>query len=207
MQGAKWTRRGLLMAVVAMGAAPLVGAAERPAPAGPPVTPGGPAPADPAVVITDSVRAEMDSIFRESNTHWNELAGESQLAQMLGTGRPTQREYMGCLHGRAAGDTIWVYRTSPAHGMKRFQFAVAGTCDHVPDLVGTWHTHPFRAALDGNALKERTLSAKDLGTFATGSDRALVVVWDNDSTDVAVRTVNGSIKHPSALVVRNTQLP
>jgi hypothetical protein len=199
-----------LMAVIAMGAAPLVGAAERPAPAGPPATPHRPAaaaPAEAAVVITDSVRAELDSIFRESNTHWNELAGESQIAQMLGTGKPTQLEYMGCLQGRAAGDTIWVYGTTPARGMKRFQFAVTGTCDHVPDLVGTWHTHPYRAALDGNALKERTLSTKDLGTFAKGSDRALMAVWDADSVDVAVRSVNGTIRHPSALVVRTPQLP
>ncbi|MFL5576847.1 MAG: hypothetical protein ACJ79S_12845 [Gemmatimonadaceae bacterium] len=158
-------------------------------------------------MITDSVRAEMDSIFRQSTEHWNELAGESQIAQMIGTGKPTQLEYMGCLHGRAAGDTVWVYRTSPARGMKRFQFAVTGSCDHVPDLVGTWHTHPYRAALDGRALKERELSGKDLGTFSSGADRALIAVWDLDSADVAVRTVNGTVRHPTALVVRNAQLP
>lgn len=198
-----------LVAATAMGAAPFLGAAERPAPATQAAVDSGVArtAAEPAVVITDSVRAEMDSIFHQSNTHWNELAGESQIAQMIGTGKPTQLEFMGCLHGRAAGDTVWVYHISPAREMKRFQFAVTGKCDHVSDLVGTWHTHPFRAALDGRALKERELSQKDLGTFAGGSDRALIAVWDADSADAAVRTVNGTVRHPSALVIRNTQLP
>jgi len=177
-----------------MVAAPMLGAATRPA-------------STPTVVVTREVVQAFDSIFRESNEHWNELAEESQLAQMLGTGKPTQLEYMGCLRGRAAGDTVWVDATTPARGMIRFQFAVTGSCDHVQDLVGTWHTHPYRAAPDGHAIKERHLSAKDLSTFARGADRAVLAVWDVDSIDAAVRTMNGTIRHPSKLVVRPEPLP
>jgi hypothetical protein len=161
----------------------------------------------PAVVLTHEVRAAFDSIFRLSNRHWNEQGEETQLAQMLGTGRPTQLEYMGCLRGRAAGDTVWVDGTTPARGMVRFQFAVTGSCDHIPDLVGTWHTHPYRADLDGSAIKERHLSATDLKTFAEDADRAVLVVWDVDSIDVAVRSVNGAVQHPAGLVVRPPPLP
>ena len=163
--------------------------------------------AGPAVVITTEVRLAFDSIFTLSNRHWNEQQEETQLAQMLGTGRPTQLEYMGCLRGRAAGDTVWVDATSPARGMIRFQFAVTGSCDHVPDLVGTWHTHPFRASHDGSAIKERQLSRTDLKTFAADADRAVLVVWDVDSIDVAVRSVNGTVQHPAGLVVRPAPLP
>lgn len=163
--------------------------------------------AGPAVVITHEVRTAFDSIFTLSNRHWNEQEEETQLAQMLGTGRPTQLEYMGCLRGRTANDTVWVDGTTPARGMVRFQFAVTGTCDHVPDLVGTWHTHPYRAALDGSAIKERQLSTTDLKTFAADADRAVLVVWDVDSIDVAVRAINGLVHHPAGLAVRPTPLP
>lgn len=159
------------------------------------------------VILSPEVRDSMAAIFARGNEHWNDLAGETTLAQMLGTGRPTQLEYLGCLRGHAAGDTVWVDATVPAAGMRRFQFAVTGTCDHVAGLVGTWHTHPYRASPTGKAIKERALSATDLKTFAKGADRALLAVWDTDSVDAAVRVVNGSVRHPATTVVRERDLP
>ena len=197
-----WTRLAPLVALAGLTVA--AGANARPldAAARPPARRAGP-----AVVITHEVRTAFDSIFTLSNRHWNEQQEETQLAQMLGTGRPTQLEYMGCLRGRTVNDTVWVDGTTPARGMVRFQFAVTGTCDHVPDLVGTWHTHPFRAALDGSAIKERHLSTTDLKTFAADADRAVLVVWDVDSIDVAVRSINGLVHHPAGLAVRPAPLP
>src|SRR5207302_11093 len=83
----------------------------------------------------------------------------------LGTGRPTQREYLACLEGEVVRDTLFVRRLQPARDLKQLQFAVAGTCDRVARLVGTFHTHPYRADSAGRALKERGLSARDLETF------------------------------------------
>ena len=159
------------------------------------------------IVIPADVSDSMAAIFRRGNLHWDELAGESTLTQMLGTGKPTQLEYMGCLRGHAVGDTVWVDGTEPAAGMKRFQFAVTGTCDHVEGLVGTWHTHPYRASPAGKPLKEPVLSSTDLATFSGGADRAVVAVWDADSADAAVRGVNGAVRHPSVIVVRARDLP
>jgi len=159
------------------------------------------------IVLPSDVRDSMAAIFRRGNQHWDELAGESTLTQMLGTGRPTQLEYLGCLRGHAAGDTVWVDGTEPAAGMKRFQFAVTGTCDHVEGLVGTWHTHPYRASPANKALKEPVLSSTDLATFSDGADRAVIAVWDSDSADAAVRGLNGAVRHPSVIVVRGRDLP
>ena len=159
------------------------------------------------IVLPSEVRDSMAAIFLRGNLHWDELTGESTLTQMLGTGRPTQLEYMGCLRGHAAGDSVWVDGTEPAAGMKRFQFAVTGTCDHVEGLVGTWHTHPYRASPANKALKEPVLSSTDLATFGDGADRVVIAVWDADSADAAVRGVNGAVRHPSVIVVRGRDLP
>ena len=203
----RWTRLAPPLGLVAIGLALATLPAARAAGAVPPRRRPPSRRARPAVVLTPEVRAAFDSIFRLSNRHWDDLGEETQLAQMLGTGRPTQLEYMGCLRGRAAGDTVWVDATAPARGMIRFQFAVTGSCDHIPDLVGSWHTHPYRADTDGSAIKERRLSTTDLKTFAADADRAVLVVWDVDSIDVAVRSVNGTVQHPAALVVRPAPLP
>ena len=159
------------------------------------------------IVLPTDVRDSMAAIFQRGNQHWDELAGESTLTQMLGTGKPTQLEYMGCLRGHAANDTVWVDGTVPAAGMKRFQFAVTGSCDHVEGLVGTWHTHPYRASPAGKALKEPVLSQTDLATFGDGADRAVIAVWDADSADAAIRGVNGAVRHPSTILVRGRALP
>ncbi|HEY7877264.1 MAG TPA: hypothetical protein VIC55_03520, partial [Gemmatimonadaceae bacterium] len=38
------------------------------------------------IVLTGTVRDSMNHIWQRSNEHWNELAGENTLTQMLGTG-------------------------------------------------------------------------------------------------------------------------
>lgn len=155
-----------------------------------------------AIVVDGAVRDSMDSIWTRSNRHWDELADVNTLTQMIGSGKPTQREYLGCLYGWLNDDTLHITGTQPARNMKQLQFAVAGTCDGAPGLVGTWHTHPYRADADGRALKEPELSAQDLDTFAHGRDPAVVVVWDVDSLDAAARAADGSVVHPVPVVVR-----
>ncbi len=154
------------------------------------------------LVLAPAVRDSINAIFLRFNTHWNELAETNTLTQMLGTGPPTQREYLGCLVGRASGDTVWVASWAHARNLKQFQFAVTGSCDSVAAMVGTWHTHPYRAAPDGHALKEPGLSPHDLMTFAGGTDRAVIAAWDVDSIDAAVRAADGTVLHPVTVLVR-----
>lgn len=148
------------------------------------------------IIVDHTVRDSMDSIWVRSNKHWDELADQNTLTQMLGAGKPTQREYLGCMQGDVSHDTLFVTGTVPARHMIQLQFAVTGTCDSVPDFVGTWHTHPYRAAPDGHALKEAGLSEQDLSTFDHGVDAAVLVVWDVDSIDAAARGPDGSVLHP-----------
>jgi hypothetical protein len=161
------------------------------------------APRDPVILIPSSVRDSLNSIWKQGNTHWNEISDQNTLTQALGTGKPTQKEYLGCLIGSTDADTFRVIGWIPAHDMKRFQFAVTGSCDSVPGAIGTFHTHPYRAAPEGELpLKEPGLSSQDLMTFADGTDRALVVVWDIDSLDVALRAGDGHVVHPALLLPR-----
>jgi hypothetical protein len=157
---------------------------------------------DPVIVIPPAVRDSLNSVWTQANLHWNEIADQNTLTQALGTGKPTQKEYLGCLIGDANADTFHVIGWVPAHDMKRFQFAVTGSCDSIPGAIGTFHTHPYRADSAGGALKEPGLSAQDLMTFTTGGDRALIVVWDVDSLDVALRASDGHVVHPALLVPR-----
>ena len=160
------------------------------------------APSFHVVVLPAAVRGVMSDRWLENNRHWDELAGQNTLTQLLGTGRPTQREYLACLEGEVVRDTLFVRRLQPARDLKQLQFAVAGTCDSVTRLVGTFHTHPYRADSAGRALKERGLSAKDLETFAASRDLVAVVMWDRDSLDVATKAEDGSVRHPAPLAVR-----
>ena len=158
---------------------------------------------DPAIAIPVSVRDSLNGVWSHANLHWNEIADQNTLTQALGTGKPTQKEYLGCLIGDADADTFRVIGWVPAHDMKRFQFAVTGSCDSVPGAIGTFHTHPYRAAPTGELpLKEPGLSNQDLTTFASGTDRVLVVVWDVDSLDVALRAADGRVVHPARLLTR-----
>jgi hypothetical protein len=157
---------------------------------------------DPSIVIPASVRDSLNGVWTHANLHWNEIADQNILTQALGTGKPTQKEYLGCLLGDTDGDTFHVIGWIPAHDMKRFQFAVTGSCDSVPGAIGTFHTHPYRAGPAGEALKEPGLSKQDLTTFTGGTDRVLIVVWDVDSLDVALRASDGRVVHPAALLPR-----
>src|SRR6266496_2076981 len=117
------------------------------------------------VVLPADLRGMMSAVWVTNNRHWDELADQNTLTQLLGTGRPTQLEYLGCLAGEVARDTLFVERFVEATNLKQLQFAVAGSCDGVEQLVGAFHTHPYRADSTGRAVKERGLSAMDLRTF------------------------------------------
>jgi hypothetical protein len=144
----------------------------------------------------------MGTIWTENNHHWDELADQNTLAQALGTGKPTQHEYLGCLVGDVQGDTLWVRALHPAANLRQLQFAVAGDCDRVDRVIGTWHTHPYRADSAGHALKERGLSTQDLQTFSRAHDLVSIVVWDRDSLDVAAKAPDGNVAYPAPLLVR-----
>jgi hypothetical protein len=155
-----------------------------------------------AVVLPVALRDSMSAIWKEGNRHWDELADVNTLTQMIGTGHPTQREYLGCLAGRVDRDTLWIERLAPAADLRQLQFAVSGSCNGVAGVVGTWHTHPYRADSAGSAVKERGLSTLDLTTFADAKVVVMLVVWDADSLDVAAKDVDGSVRHPLPLVLR-----
>ena len=154
------------------------------------------------IVLPASLRAMMSAVWIQNNRHWDELAGLNTLTQLLGSARPTQHEYLGCLAGEVANDTLWVRELVPAAELRQLQFAVAGNCDGIDRFVGTWHTHPYRAGPDGRALKERGLSELDLETFASARDLVTVVMWDVDSLDVAAKGPDGSVRHPAPLTLR-----
>src|SRR5207248_11013784 len=94
------------------------------------------------VSLPADLRGLMSALWVENNRHWDELADQNTLTQLLGTGKPTQREYLGWLVGDVAGGTLFVRRLVHAENLKQLQFAVAGDCDGVERLVGTFHTHP-----------------------------------------------------------------
>lgn len=150
----------------------------------------------PAIVLPRSVRDSMTVVFRTYNRNWDQLADLNTMEKMLGTIRPTQREYLGCLIGRVDGGTVYVARWVPARGMKQLQLAVGGSCDSIPGVVGTWHTHPYRADLNNLPVKEPALSAQDLETFARSRWAATLVMWDEDSLDAAARGADGGLSHP-----------
>jgi len=153
------------------------------------------------VVIAKPVRDSINAIWLRNNVHWNQLTDQNTLTQMLGTGKPTQHEYLGCLVGRVVGDTVYVTAWRPAEHMHQWQFAVTGDCNHVAKLVGTWHTHPYRADSANHPLKEPVLSGTDLGTFRDSGERVTLAAWDVDSIDVAVRSTDGTVQHPARVLI------
>ena len=60
----------------------------------------------PVVVLRQAARDSMNAAFARSNEHWNELADLNTMERMLGTIRPTQREYLGCLQGQVNGEAV-----------------------------------------------------------------------------------------------------
>lgn len=158
-------------------------------------------PPDPVIVLERPVLDSMNAIFLRSNEHWDELADLTQMEKMLGTIRPTQREFLGCLLGGHSGDTVWARAWIPARNMKQLQFAVTGDCDGIPDMIGTFHTHPYRADTLNRAIKEPVLAPQDLKTFASSSDLISLVIWDTDSIDAALRAIDGHLVHPARVVI------
>ena len=154
------------------------------------------------VVLPREILDSMSAVFTRFNEHWDELQDLNTLSQALGTVRPTQREFLGCLSGEVGQDTLWIRGWAPARNMKQLQFAVAGDCQETINLVGTFHTHPYRADPNNSALKEPALSAQDLETFAAAPDLVVMAVWDVDSVDVALKDGPGTYVHPAPLIVR-----
>ncbi len=153
------------------------------------------------VVLAQVARDSMSAAWTRNNEHWDEQGDRNTMERMLGTVGPTTLEYLGCLQGRVVGDTIVVEGWVPAADLKQLPMAVAGNCDRAPGLLGTWHTHPYRADLQNLPVKERRLSAQDLETFAGSSDRLTMMMWDVDSVDAAVKSA-GRVVHPTPVVVR-----
>jgi hypothetical protein len=163
----------------------------------PPAVPG--TLAEPVVVLRREARDSMSAVYRTYNRHWDQLADLNMLEKMLATVRPTQREYLGCMLGRVEGRVIHVDRWVPAKHMKQLPLAVSGSCDSIPGVVGTWHTHPYRADLENQPVKERSLSRQDVATFAETAWAVTLVMWDEDSVDAAARDAGGTIRHPVAV--------
>lgn len=158
--------------------------------------------AEGSVTLSRAVLDSMNDIFEESNRNWDKLQDLNTMERMLGTVRPTQKEYLGCLQGSVEVAVVTVNGFLPARNMRQLQLAVTGTCDSLPRIIGSWHTHPFHADPENRAVKSRELSPQDLATFAAGTDRVAIIMWDRDSLDAAVKAPDGSIIHPASVVVR-----
>lgn len=154
------------------------------------------------ITISQPVLDSMNVIFGESNRNWDKLQDLNTMERMLGTVRPTQKEYLGCLQGTVDVGLVAVNSFLPARNMRQLQLAVTGTCDSLPRVIGSWHTHPYHADPENRPLKSRELSPQDLATFAASSDRVAIVVWDEDSLDAAVKAPDGSIVHPAKVEIR-----
>jgi len=155
-----------------------------------------------SVSLSRAVLDSMNNIFEESNRNWDSLQDLNTMERMLGTVRPTQKEYLGRLQGSVDVAVVSVTGLLPARNMRQLQLAVTGTCDSLPRIIGSWHTHPFHADQDNRALKSRQLSPQDLATFAASTDQVAIIMWDRDSLDAAVKAPDGSIIHPASIVVR-----
>lgn len=160
------------------------------------------------VVLPGPVLASMNERFRENNEHWDEAPRGNPIYRMNplittpGERAATQLEYLGCLQGKRTGDTVRIQAWREARDLLQFQFGVNGDCDHVEDLVGTWHTHPYRADARGEPVKVRDLSENDLRTFGKGDHDVILVLWDVDSVAVALRADDGRVIRSAPLVVR-----
>ena len=153
------------------------------------------------VVIPAAIRDSMSLLWAQSNRNWNDSSQAAATLSQFAAARPT-RAYFGCLTGDVAGDTVLVRHLMPAANVRRGQFSITGDCSNVPQLVGTWHTHPYRAGFEGHAIKERALSGVDLRTFTAGNDLVTVVLWDADSLDLATKGPAGQLRHPATGVIR-----
>ena len=151
------------------------------------------------VVLPREIRDSMSATWSASNLNWDWVPAPSTPSAMAS--RPT-RTYLGCLTGHAAGDTLWVTQLVPAANVRRREFSVTGDCSHVADVVGTWHTHPYRPGYEGRVVKERGLSGLDFKAFAAGGYPVTIVVWDTDSLDLAIKAPQGGLRHPAPYIIR-----
>lgn len=179
----------LLMALVAMsGTAPLTSQSEVPA-----------GPRSPAnfhtVTLPQSVRTSWSLVWSAANHNWQ--AAPDVPAFLKGTGSGLPLEYLGCIRGHVHADTLHVTGWATARDLKRWPNSLYGTCHHVLDLVGTWHTHQWDASPDGQPIKWRDLSPKDLSTLALDRGQIAVAVWDRDSLSIATRQPDGTITFPA----------
>lgn len=163
---------------------------------------GGPVDSLTTIVLARSVLDSMNRIFTQANEHWNELADLNWMERSLGTVRPTQREYLGCLLGEVRGDTLVVDDWKPAANMKQLMLAVTGDCSGLMRYVGTFHNHPYLADSQNRATKQRFLAPQDLQSFEASGDLIAMVIWDPDSVDAALRTPSGGIVRYQPVVVR-----
>src|SRR5207244_9414791 len=70
------------------------------------------APSFHVVVLPAAVRGVMSDLWVENNRHWDELAGQNTLTQLLGTGKPTQREDLDSHDGDEGGANMSAGRLS-----------------------------------------------------------------------------------------------
>lgn len=180
-----------MKAVAALMVIASVAAAQDPGPARPPVV----------VVIPAAVRDSMSAVWTANNRHWDEAPESNTLSPAPPGVRPTELRYLGCLVGHLAGDTLWVSRLALAEGLKQRQFVVAGDCTTVPEVIGTWRTHPYRAGFKGRVVKERGLSGRELKKFTAAGEFVTIVMWDVDSIDVAAKGPDGA-RHPFPYLIR-----
>jgi hypothetical protein len=146
------------------------------------------------VTIAEPVRDSMNAVFLHSTLGWRKYPDINPIN--FGMGSPIWREAMRCLHGVTARDTLWITDWSTPHETRALASAVTGECDSAPDLVGTWHTHPWRADSLSRPVKIRGLSVGDLKAFDASADRIQIVQWDRDSLSAAGRGFNGAVHYP-----------
>ena len=79
---------------------------------------GGPADSLTTIVLARSVLDSMNRIFTQANEHWNELADLNWMERNLGTVRPTQREYLGCLLGEVRAALRGNYRAGACNSCR-----------------------------------------------------------------------------------------
>ena len=153
---------------------------------------------DRVVVIAAAVRDSMNAVFARSTRDWRRYPNTVNPIN-YGAGSAGWREALRCLRGRAERDTVWVWGWEAARGTRALASAVTGDCGGVAELVGTWHTHPWRADSAGRPVKVPGLSAGDLRTFGAGRDAVALVQWSDDSLDAAVRGTDRRPRYPAPI--------
>lgn len=159
-------------------------------------TPGG----DPVVMIAAAVRDSMNAVFARSTRDWRRYPNNVNPIN-YGAGSAGWQEALRCLRGTAARDTVWVRGWEAARGTRALASAVTGDCSGVAELVGTWHTHPWRADSAGRPVKVPGLSVGDLRTFGAGRDAVALVQWSDDSLAAAVRGTDGRPRYPAPIAL------